>query len=173
VEWTTIVYLVERPQSPSSSSHYDRWGGRTLQIVIARSERICRRFSGHNENCWSPSGNYPSELPGFLSISRMDARLINARALRVRFAKSLANRRHRLSQTAEKTGGDWRVSIAFRAPPPANPARNTNRPKIRKSRPFGRLVLYIRQCPLSYIPTARLDRARSRQRNSEAHRETA
>src|SRR5271154_3665604 len=46
----------------------------------------------------SPSGNYPLELLSFLSISRMDASLMNARALRVRFSKSLANRRHRLSQ---------------------------------------------------------------------------
>jgi hypothetical protein len=40
----------------------------------------------------SPSGNYPLELLNFLIISRMDASLINARALRVRFSKSLANR---------------------------------------------------------------------------------
>ena len=46
----------------------------------------------------SPSGNYSLELLSFLSISRMDASLTNARALRVRFSKSFANRRHRLSQ---------------------------------------------------------------------------
>lgn len=53
------------------------------------------------ETCgWSisPSGNYSLELLSFLSISRMDASLMNARALRVRFSKSLASRRHRLSQ---------------------------------------------------------------------------
>jgi Sulfite exporter TauE/SafE len=42
--------------------------------------------------------NYLLELLSFLSISRVDASLMNARALRVRFSKSLANRRHRLSQ---------------------------------------------------------------------------
>ena len=46
----------------------------------------------------SLSGNYPFELLSFLSISRIEASLMNARALRVRFSKSLANRRHRLSQ---------------------------------------------------------------------------
>ena len=46
----------------------------------------------------SLSGNYPFELLSFLSISRMEANLMNARALRLRFSKSLANRRHRLSQ---------------------------------------------------------------------------
>src|SRR5271167_2814718 len=45
----------------------------------------------------SPSGNYPLGLLSFLSISRMDCSLMNARALRVRFSKSLASRRHRLS----------------------------------------------------------------------------
>ena len=46
----------------------------------------------------SPSGNYSLELLSFRSIRRIDASLRNARALRVRFSKSLANRRHRLSQ---------------------------------------------------------------------------
>jgi len=51
----------------------------------------------------SPSGSYPLELQTFLSISLMDASLRNARALRVRFSKSFANRRHRLSQASVRS----------------------------------------------------------------------
>jgi hypothetical protein len=45
-----------------------------------------------------PSENTQLELLNFLSISRMEASLRNARALRVRFSKSLARRRQRLIQ---------------------------------------------------------------------------
>ena len=46
----------------------------------------------------SPSENFHLELLSFLSISLIEASLMNAKALRVRFSKSLANRRHLLSQ---------------------------------------------------------------------------
>ena len=58
------------------------------------------------------------KLLSFLSIRRMEASLRNARALRVRFSKSFANRRHRLSQAKVRsttqrlgrTSKPWAVS---------------------------------------------------------------
>src|SRR4051812_17984735 len=45
----------------------------------------------------SPSGKSHAGLLNFLSMRRMDARLMKATAMAVRFSKSLARRRHRLS----------------------------------------------------------------------------
>src|SRR5271166_3127549 len=54
-------------------------------------------MNGQNQ-AESPSEKSHLELHSFLSISRIEASLMNARAVRCRFSKSLANRRQRLSQ---------------------------------------------------------------------------
>jgi hypothetical protein len=52
------------------------------------------------------------ELLSFLSINRLDASLLNARALRVRFSKSLASRRHRLSRAKVRSTTQRRENAA-------------------------------------------------------------
>jgi hypothetical protein len=66
----------------------------------------------------SPSEKSQLELLSFLTISRIEASLMNARALRFRFSKSLANRRQRLSHakvlsTTHRLGRTLKPLTAF------------------------------------------------------------
>src|ERR1700722_3230631 len=91
---------------PAVSGRYRTGGATDPNRKFNGLSKLRFRFESDSK---SLSGNYPFELLSFLSISRIEASLMNARALRVRFSKSLANRRHRLSQakvrsTAQRLG---------------------------------------------------------------------
>src|ERR1700733_7721103 len=92
--------------------------GRCTRTTFYHPERGSHRITGGRPQSPHPSENSHLELLSFLSISLIEASLMNARALRVRFSKSLANRRHLLSQARVRsttqrrgrTSKPWAVS---------------------------------------------------------------
>jgi hypothetical protein len=79
---------IERNRQPLTDQFFYRFGHSPEQGIMYAVVQFSE----------SLSGNTQLELLSFLSISRIEASLMNARALRVKFSRSLARRRQRLIQ---------------------------------------------------------------------------